>query len=195
MITHWPWWAGGLGLAAIAITHWLLTRRTLAVSGRISALVDRLRHGAPSEPELSEAQMLEALMAATAKLQADLQSGAFPAVAAEAPTTGRLGKRGVEHLVFLLSLVAGGALSMALAGGATPVLALRGQGLASFGALGPVALVVGGVLVGFGTRMAGGCTSGHGLCGVSRLQRGSLLATAAFFGAGVLVSLAIGALV
>jgi uncharacterized membrane protein YedE/YeeE len=45
-----------------------------------------------------------------------------------------------------------------------------------------------GVLVGFGTRMAGGCTSGHGLCGVSRLQKGSLLSTVAFFGAGVVTS-------
>jgi uncharacterized membrane protein YedE/YeeE len=50
------------------------------------------------------------------------------------------------------------------------------------------ALVGGGVLVGFGTRMAAGCTSGHGLCGVSRFQKGSMLSTAAFFGMGIVVS-------
>ena len=52
-----------------------------------------------------------------------------------------------------------------------------------------VLLLVGaGVMVGFGTRMAGGCSSGHGLSGCSRLQPGSLLGTAAFFGAAVAVS-------
>jgi hypothetical protein len=55
-------------------------------------------------------------------------------------------------------------------------------------------LLAGGALVGFGTRMAGGCTSGHGMCGVSRFQKGSLLATAAFFGTGVVTSLLLGKL-
>ncbi len=47
------------------------------------------------------------------------------------------------------------------------------------------ALLLGGGLVGFGTRLAKGCTSGHGLCGTARLQPGSLLATATFFGTGI----------
>ena len=47
-------------------------------------------------------------------------------------------------------------------------------------------LVVAGVLVGLGTRYAGGCTSGHGVCGLSRLSPRSLAATAAFMGAGFL---------
>jgi hypothetical protein len=50
------------------------------------------------------------------------------------------------------------------------------------------ALFVGGVLVGFGTRLAGGCSSGHGLNGCGRLQPVSIVATAVFFGTGVLVS-------
>jgi uncharacterized membrane protein YedE/YeeE len=41
-------------------------------------------------------------------------------------------------------------------------------------------LVFGGLLVGFGTRLANGCTSGHGVCGVARLSRRSLIATATF---------------
>ena len=45
-------------------------------------------------------------------------------------------------------------------------------------------LVAGGVLVGFGTRMGGGCTSGHGVCGISRLSPRSLVATASFMVAG-----------
>ncbi|GAB3974123.1 hypothetical protein GCM10027615_38930 [Plantactinospora veratri] len=49
-------------------------------------------------------------------------------------------------------------------------------------------LFVGGVLVGFGTRLAGGCSSGHGLNGCGRLHPDSIVATAVFFGTAVLVS-------
>ena len=47
-----------------------------------------------------------------------------------------------------------------------------------------VALVVAGLLVGIGTRYGAGCTSGHGVCGLSRLSPRSLVATLAFMGAG-----------
>jgi uncharacterized membrane protein YedE/YeeE len=47
---------------------------------------------------------------------------------------------------------------------------------------------VGGVLVGFGTRLAGGCSSGHGLSGCGRLRPVSIVATAVFFGTAVGVS-------
>lgn len=46
------------------------------------------------------------------------------------------------------------------------------------------ALAVAGVLVGFGTRMGGGCTSGHGVCGNSRLSKRSIVATLTFIAAG-----------
>ncbi len=49
---------------------------------------------------------------------------------------------------------------------------------------GTATLVVAGLLVGVGTRYGSGCTSGHGVCGVSRLSPRSLAATAAFMGAG-----------
>ncbi len=45
-------------------------------------------------------------------------------------------------------------------------------------------VVTAGLLVGIGTRYASGCTSGHGVCGLSRLSPRSLLATASFMGAG-----------
>jgi uncharacterized protein len=47
-----------------------------------------------------------------------------------------------------------------------------------------VALISGGLLVGLGTRLANGCTSGHGVCGVARLSGRSLAATATFMAAG-----------
>lgn len=45
-------------------------------------------------------------------------------------------------------------------------------------------LILAGLLVGLGTRYGSGCTSGHGVCGLSRLSPRSLVATAAFMGAG-----------
>ena len=47
----------------------------------------------------------------------------------------------------------------------------------------PAALVVAGLLVGVGTRYGSGCTSGHGVCGLSRLSPRSLVATLCFMGA------------
>ena len=47
-------------------------------------------------------------------------------------------------------------------------------------------LIAGGLLVGFGTRLANGCTSGHGVCGLARLSPRSLAATATFMAAGFL---------
>lgn len=41
-------------------------------------------------------------------------------------------------------------------------------------------MLLGGLLVGFGTRMGNGCTSGHGVCGIARLSNRSILATATF---------------
>ncbi len=48
-------------------------------------------------------------------------------------------------------------------------------------------LIVGGLLVGFGTRLGNGCTSGHGVCGLSRLSIRSFIATGAFMVAAALV--------
>jgi uncharacterized protein len=48
-------------------------------------------------------------------------------------------------------------------------------------------LIIGGLLVGFGTRLGSGCTSGHGVCGLSRLSKRSLLATVIFIAAAIVV--------
>jgi uncharacterized protein len=78
-------------------------------------------------------------------------------------------------------------------------LALGGIALAYFmptalpDAIHPSYLVIaaGGLLVGFGTRLAGGCTSGHGVCGIGRLSLRSIVATCTFMAtAGVTVFVA-----
>ena len=47
-------------------------------------------------------------------------------------------------------------------------------------------IVIGGFLVGFGTRLGGGCTSGHGICGIGRLSVNSMIATVIFVGTGII---------
>ncbi len=53
----------------------------------------------------------------------------------------------------------------------------------------PVLTVLAGLLVGFGTRMGSGCTSGHGICGIARFSKRSFLATVVFIGSGVITVL------
>jgi uncharacterized protein len=48
-------------------------------------------------------------------------------------------------------------------------------------------ILISGLLVGFGTRLGGGCTSGHGVCGVARLSRRSIVATSIFMMTAILV--------
>ena len=50
----------------------------------------------------------------------------------------------------------------------------------------PFTLIVAGLLVGFGTRLGSGCTSGHGICGISRLSLRSMIATVTFMLAGMI---------
>lgn len=78
--------------------------------------------------------------------------------------------------IFLLGLLAGGALLFLFYPNA--LVNTFDQSL-FFTALG-------GLLVGFGTRLGSGCTSGHGVCGVSRLSLRSIVATITFIGAGVI---------
>jgi uncharacterized membrane protein YedE/YeeE len=52
----------------------------------------------------------------------------------------------------------------------------------------PLLVIAGGLLVGFGTRLGGGCTSGHGVCGLARLSSRSITATALFMATAILTS-------
>ena len=77
--------------------------------------------------------------------------------------------------VFLLGLIGGAALSFAL-----------WQSAAIFRPMRPlVVMAIAGLLVGFGTRLGGGCTSGHGVCGVGMGAKDSIAATLIFMAAGM----------
>lgn len=49
-----------------------------------------------------------------------------------------------------------------------------------FESMGLIPMIIGGFLVGYGTRVGSGCTSGHGICGISRLSKRSIVATCTF---------------
>ena len=94
------------------------------------------------------------------------------------------------RLPFLVGLLLGGFLSAALGGGWSPTMALgvfdERIGLGAAGKL--VWMFVGGLFIGFGTRLGNGCTSGHGIFGMSNLEAGSVVSTCAFMAGGILTT-------
>lgn len=94
------------------------------------------------------------------------------------------------RLPFLTGLMLGGAISAFLSGGWAPIwdLGMFDQ-VIGFGHAATLAwMFVGGALIGFGTRLANGCTSGHGIFGLSNLELPSLVATLAFMASGTVTT-------
>lgn len=91
------------------------------------------------------------------------------------------------RLPLLAGLVLGGAISAVLGGGWEPTWALGMFDRAiAFGPAGKLVwMFVGGLFIGFGTRLAGGCTSGHGIFGLANFEFPSLLTTLSFMAAGI----------
>ena len=81
----------------------------------------------------------------------------------------------VWRWAFLVGLVLGQPLALWASGDSAPAASAAGW---------PV-IIIAGFLVGFGTRCGGGCTSGHGVCGIGRLAPRSIAATATFISAGM----------
>ena len=94
------------------------------------------------------------------------------------------------RLPFLAGLVAGGFLSASTGGGWQPTWDLGMFDTAiGFGPAGKLAwMFAGGLLIGFGTRLAGGCTSGHGIFGMSNFELPSVLSTLSFMAGGLVTT-------
>jgi len=80
------------------------------------------------------------------------------------------------RLVFLIGLIGGAALSFSLWDSAALFRPMRPLSV----------MAIAGLLVGFGTRLGGGCTSGHGVCGVGMCAKDSIAATLIFMAAAML---------
>jgi uncharacterized protein len=94
------------------------------------------------------------------------------------------------RLPFLGGLILGGFLSATLSGGWTPTWSLgMFDSVIRLGPAGKLAwMFVGGLFIGFGTRLANGCTSGHGIFGLSNFELPSLVATLSFMAGGILTT-------
>ena len=96
-----------------------------------------------------------------------------------APTAARV--EIVWRVVFVAGLLVGGLIALV----AMPsTMSMRG-------APGIAVAVIAGLLVGVGTRLGGGCTSGHGVCGIARLSPRSIAATMVFMGTGMAIAFAV----
>lgn len=191
------WWMSGLALGGIAVLFRLLTGRTLGISGswRKVAFWKQERENDKASQAITQNQegAANALLAATLAEfgdasvattdTADNQSTASPAKTKQAvPWT--------AHAVFLISLIFGGFLWAIITGHFQlqfNLSAIHDHISGSFTNM-SFMLLIGGFLVGMGTQMAGGCSSGHGLSGCSNLSWSSLVATGIFFSTAVVAA-------
>jgi hypothetical protein len=184
MNEFWPWWWGGLAMGGIATLYPLLSGRLLGVSSAFGALFERRE---PARAKLSE---LEAALLA----ETEAEFGPQPVVAdgRGRPALARLRAEADRFRpLFLLGIILGGLLVSAIRGRFAVTHTLGSEfdvRYGSFGLLPALVLLGSGVMIGIGTRLAGGCTSGHGISGVARAQPGSLLTTAVFWCTALVVA-------
>ncbi|MGW0993670.1 YeeE/YedE family protein [Streptomyces sp. NPDC002520] len=215
MSTYWPWWAGAAGLALVTITYTLATDRSFGVSAAWDRVLHwrRERRLERMDEEFTDDQALaQALAAATAEHfgtgtgtgtgaptvpqvpygnSQPLEADAEPAASERPAATSLRPAPLVTQAALLISIFLGGLIA-AVTSGRFRLRSDMGPGFRDVVTANPTAMIavlfVGGVLVGFGTRLAGGCSSGHGLSGCGRLRPVSIVATAVFFGTAVAVS-------
>jgi hypothetical protein len=206
MSNYWPWWAGAVGLALVTINYTLITDRSFGVS----TAWDRVLHWRTErrlerldEEFLEQGALASALTAATAEQFGTVAAApAHPQGTPSAPgSDARNDKQGevassrpvplITQAALLVSIFVGGWVA-AVTSGRFHIRFDMGAGFRDLVTANPIIMVcvlfAGGVLVGFGTRLAGGCSSGHGLSGCGRLRPVSMVATAVFFGTAVIVS-------
>jgi hypothetical protein len=210
MSGYWPWWAGAAGLALMTINYTLVTDRSFGVSSAWDRVLHwrRERRLEQMDEEFTDERALAgALAAATAEHfgtgpatptvpsapsgNAQLLENAEPTVSEDSSLTSPGPAPLATQAALLVSIFLGGLIA-AVTSGRFHLRFDMGPGFRDLVTANPttmiVLLFVGGVLVGFGTRLAGGCNSGHGLNGCGRLRPVSLVATAVFFGTAVAVS-------
>ncbi len=199
MMDYWPWWAGAIALASITVLYHELVGRRFGVSSswervvhwKVERAAEKIDEAALADEAAFEAALLEATREQFGESGGGVALAAPPAAPPEssAPLSARLPM--TASLTLLIMILVGSFLA-ALVNGRFEIRGDMGPDFADIVVDGwlmwPI-LFVGGVMVGVGTRMAGGCSSGHGMSGCSRLHPVSLLATSVFFGTAVAVSL------
>jgi hypothetical protein len=197
----WPWWLGALALAFMTLAFW----RTIGAPLGVSSSWDRIMHWREEEENARRQHLMhekrdqlnDAMIAETiAQFGQEAVDKMLKARDKSPASVSRVDAQSSRipwpaHVTFLATMAIGGLAASVLNGNFQIQLGLGSEFARLFGS-GPqvwLVLLFGGFLVGFGTRMTGGCTSGHGLSGCSRLQPGSLVGTASFFAAAAVTSL------
>lgn len=164
-VAPWPWWVSGPLIGLYAVAFFVFAKRNLGASSGFPAALEALRGtDDPSRVDLSRPD----------------DPLALPKSVRDPSPRWRVW--------WMAGLLLAGLLAWALGGQASGTLDLPGftDTFRGVGLPGRLAILgLGGVLIGFGTRMSGGCTSGHAIFGISQRQWPSLAATAAFFAAGM----------
>ncbi|HMY18947.1 MAG TPA: YeeE/YedE thiosulfate transporter family protein [Polyangium sp.] len=195
-VETWPGWAGG-ALISVAVVGLLLTRnRQLGVSFCYAFAIDRLtdwfearnKKNAPSSPAATFPMPGSEPNAASENPADFPMPNAFPMPS----SSSALPDESSWPIIFLIGIFLGGIASGILTrafSGSPFELNLDYAGFDALWKVGPFAkaaiLFGGGILVGFGTRMGGGCTSGHAIMGAPGLQKASIVAMCVFMGMGI----------
>ncbi len=199
MTDYLPWWLGAIGLSSVSILYFLLIGRLLGVSGSWAKVVfwreqqqlheeNKTLHSQSAET-INSSLMAETLAEFGESALAEIDDLETPHLIKQ-PVIEKE-SRWTSHLTFLVSIFIGSLLVSIFTGHFQVRLNLSNIHSQIFGDLWEVwvALFFGGAMVGFGTQMAGGCTSGHGLSGSARMIPASLLSTVIFILSAILLSL------
>lgn len=204
MIDYATWWQTALALSGITLGYWLIIKLPLGVSGSWARVVLWKREAfitKADKPFQAKANtMVDALMAATLEtfgedaVQKELSKHDGEIAGLSTISQGKtIPKRlpWTSHLLFLLMLPVGGLIASVAMGSFNMQFDLGElhRNLFGSGFSYVLTLIFGGFLIGFGTQLSGGCTTGHGLSGVSRFIPASFAVTGSFFASAVITSL------
>lgn len=187
---YWNWWMGALGLGTFAVIFNFLTKKPLGVSGSWLSIASRKEYkDLKKSAEVFDRDQEEVKDDLLAMTMAEFGETAVGDAAEKAEPVAPQQQAKVEapthwsvHLVFLLSMALGAFIAISIHGEFKISYELSTIHSQIFSTPGEawVALFFGGIMVGFGTQMAGGCTSGHGLSGCAQLVPASLFSTLIF---------------
>lgn len=194
---YWSWWVGALALGFFAVIFSLLTGKPLGVSGSWLSIARRkddaiLKASAKVLEEGDQDQIKDDLMAMTmaefgesalTEENPQRREGEANSIEKKNTTVKQEYSHWTVHALFLATMFLGSYIASITTSGfslSTELSALHASIFENQGEAW-IALLFGGMMVGFGTQMAGGCTSGHGLSGCAQLIPASLLSTVVFF--------------
>lgn len=186
-VQPWPWWLGGIALGGFIVLYTWVFSRLLGMSATVEYAVAELKQ--PLIPEDRPVLSMEQAVLAMAREQGIDPATLGIEIPAE-PASAEPAKKPLEfHPRMMVAGVFLGALLGWLIEGAPSLQYGMGTAFDALFPFGPAAqagiLFVGGLFIGFGARMAGGCPSGHALGGLSVLSPASLTAIAGYFLSGI----------